>query len=231
MAKYSRMTVLANMLADGLVPIFYHPEIEVATRIVAACFEGGARCIEFANRGSQTNRVFQQLIDRFETPNGPALGIGTILNSTTAAIYLEAGANFIVGPTFTAETARLCNRRKVAYLLGCCTVSEIAQAEEMGVEICKLFPGSLGGPAFVKAVRGPMPLTRLMPAGGVEATEECVKDWFEAGAACVGIGNSLISNEAVERGDFSMITQQVQRVLGWIQASRGQIESSLADTI
>ncbi len=221
MAKYSRLYVLTNMVETGLVPIFYNRDIEVATQIVQACANGGARCIEFTNRGDQAHIVFEELVRRFKDNNEVILGAGSILDPGTTATYIQLGANFIVSPVLNPEMARICNRRKVAYSPGCGTVSEISQAEELGVEICKIFPGSqLGGAGFVKAVRGPMPWTRIIPTGGVSPTEDNIRGWIEAGAACVGMGSKLITQELVASGDFAAISENVRRVLAWIEEAR-----------
>jgi len=220
MAKYSRMKVLATMLETGLVPIFYHADVEVATHIVQACLAGGAKCVEFTNRGDQAHLVFEKLVQRFNTQE-VILGAGSVIDAATAALYIQLGANFIVSPVLVPETARLCNRRKVAYSPGCGSVSEISQAEELGVEICKIFPGGqVGGPGFVKAVRGPMPWTRLMPTGGVSPSEENVKSWIEAGAACLGMGSKLISKDLLAAGDYAAISENVKNVLAWIAEAR-----------
>jgi len=220
MAKYSRMKVLATMLETGLVPIFYHADVEVATHIVQACLAGGAKCVEFTNRGDQAHLVFEKLVQRFNTQE-VILGAGSVIDAATAALYIQLGANFIVSPVLVPETARLCNRRKVAYSPGCGSVSEISQAEELGVEICKIFPGGqVGGPGFVKAVRGPMPWTRIMPTGGVSPSEENVKSWIEAGAACLGMGSQLISKDLLAAGDYAAISENVKNVLSWIAEAR-----------
>jgi 2-dehydro-3-deoxyphosphogluconate aldolase/(4S)-4-hydroxy-2-oxoglutarate aldolase len=139
----------------------------------------------------------------------------------TAALYIASGANFVVGPVLNAEIARLCNRRKVAYSPGCGSVSEISQAEELGVEIVKIFPGDeVGGPGFVKAVRGPMPWTRIMPTGGVDATRESVQGWIKAGAACLGMGSRLIRKDLVATENYAAIRDTTRQVLEWIREAR-----------
>ncbi len=222
MARYDRLRVLNKMIELGLVPVFYNPDLEVAKRIVAACRAGGARVVEFTNRGDFAFQVYTALAQHVaEAEPDVILGVGSVIDAPTAALYISAGANFVVGPVLNPEVARLCNRRKVAYSPGCGSVSEISEAEELGVEIVKVFPGTqVGGPAFVRAVRGPMPWTRIMPTGGVDATEESIRAWFEAGAACVGIGSKLISNELVANGDFDAISNKVAQVLAWIQEAR-----------
>ena len=224
MARFDRMTVLSAMLETGLVPVFYNGDIEVAKRIVAACDKGGARIVEFTNRGDRAWNVFTELITWAEDahPN-IILGVGSVVDMPTAALYISSGTNFVVGPILNPEIARLCNRRKVAYSPGCGTASEISEAEELGVEIVKVFPGGLvGGPPFIKAVRGPAPWTRIMPTGGVDATEESVKGWIEAGASCLGMGSKLVRKDLVAAGDYDAITEKVSNVLGWIQEARGE---------
>jgi 2-dehydro-3-deoxyphosphogluconate aldolase/(4S)-4-hydroxy-2-oxoglutarate aldolase len=222
MAKYSRLYVLTQMIETGLVPLFYNQDLEVATRIVEACINGGARCIEFTNRGDQAHIVFEELVRRFSDKENVILGTGSIIDSGTTSLYIQLGTNFVVSPVLNPEMARICNRRKIAYSPGCGSVNDISQAEELGVEICKIFPGSqMGGAGFVKAVRGPMPWTRIIPTGGVSPTEENIRGWIEAGAACVGMGSKLITKEYVAARNYEGITENVVKVLAWIKEARG----------
>jgi len=222
MARFKRLDVLNAMVQTGVVPVFYHGDAETAVSIVRACADGGARVIEFTNRGDRASVVFAELARRFaeERPE-VILGAGSIVDAPTAALYLSAGANFIVGPVLNEEIARLCNRRKVAYSPGCGTPSEISAAEELGVEIVKIFPGKeVGGPAFVKNMLGPCPWASLMPTGGVEASRESLEAWFAAGVACVGMGSNLITKEAVAARDFAGIARKVAQVIAWIRQVR-----------
>ncbi len=222
MAKYSRLYVLTQMIETGLVPLFYNQDLEVATRIVEACINGGARCIEFTNRGDQAHIVFEELVRRFSDKENVILGTGSIIDSGTTSLYIQLGTNFVVSPVLNPEMARICNRRKIAYSPGCGSVNDISQAEELGVEICKIFPGSqMGGAGFVKAVRGPMPWTRIIPTGGVSPTEENIRGWIEAGAACVGMGSKLITKDYVAALNYDGITENVVKVLAWIKEARG----------
>lgn len=223
MAKFSRLRVLNTMIETGLIPVFYNGDVEVATKIVQALVEAGVRCFEFTNRGDQAHLVFGELVRRFYDDERIILGAGSVIDPSTAALYIQLGANFVVGPSLNPDVARLCNRRKVAYSPGCGSVSEIAVAEELGVEICKVFPGSqVGGPGFVKAVRGPMPWTYIMPTGGVSPTEENMRSWFEAGVACVGMGSKLVRKDLVAASDFKTITETAKQTIAWIQAIRAE---------
>jgi len=224
MARFSRLDVLNAMLDSGLVPVFYHGDLDVAKKIAGAAAAGGAKVLEFTNRGDLAYRIFADLAEACgkEIPE-LILGAGSVLDPGTASLYINSGANFIVGPVFSADVAKTCNRRKIPYLPGCGSVSEISQAEEYGVEICKIFPGAeVGGPAFVKNVLAPMPQARLMPTGGVDATKESVGRWFSAGAACVGLGSKLIAGELVAAGDFASIARKTAEVLNWINECRGR---------
>jgi 2-dehydro-3-deoxyphosphogluconate aldolase/(4S)-4-hydroxy-2-oxoglutarate aldolase len=222
MAQFSRLDVLNTAIGIGMVPVFYHQDAETAKQIILACAEGGAKVVEFTNRGDFAINVFSELAQYFaKNRKDIILGIGSVVDAPTAALYIANGATFVVGPMLNAEVARLCNRRKIAYMPGCGSVTEISAAEELGVEIVKLFPGSsVGGPAFVKDVLGPCPWTRIMPTGGVDATEASIRSWVEAGVACVGMGSKLVVKEQVAAGNFEAITATAKQVLGWIQAAR-----------
>jgi 2-dehydro-3-deoxyphosphogluconate aldolase / (4S)-4-hydroxy-2-oxoglutarate aldolase len=222
MARFTRLTVLNTMVHTGLVPVFCHDDPETACRIVRACAEGGAGVVEFTNREDRALRIFEHL-EAFAARELPQiiLGTGSIVDAPTAALYIAAGTNFVVGPVLNAEVARLCNRHKIAYSPGCGTASDISAAEELGVEIVKIFPAKeMGGPAFVKSVRAPCPWTSIMPTGGVEPTRENLEAWFRAGVACVGIGSNLIRRDWVEAGNFGAITDLVRGTLATIAEIR-----------
>lgn len=225
MARFDRLTVLNTVLDDGLVPLFYHSDLETAKKVAGALAAGGGRVLEFTNRGDFAIEVFSPLI-KYCAGAHPSLiiGVGSVEDAPTAALFIAHGANFVVGPNFNEEVARLCNRRKIAYIPGCGSVTEIAQAEEWGAEIVKAFPGTaVGGPGFVKDVRGPRPWSRIMPTGGVSPDEANLRGWFSAGVACVGMGSQLVRNEWVKAGDFDAIAETVKRTLALIRTIRAEV--------
>jgi 2-dehydro-3-deoxyphosphogluconate aldolase/(4S)-4-hydroxy-2-oxoglutarate aldolase len=224
MAKYQRLEVYNSILSTGLVPLFYHADASVAQDVVRACAEGGSRVMEFTNRGEKALPVFIALNDYIEAQKVPVvLGVGSVQDAPTAAIYIAYGANFIVSPSFNPEVARLCNRRKIAYMPGCATATEISTAEEAGIEIVKVFPGeTVGGPDFVKAILGPMPWSRIMPTGGVEATQESVQKWIKAGACCVGMGSNLVRRDWVTASNFAAMRDTTTQVLEWVKQARSK---------
>ena len=223
MARFMRLHVLNRMVELGLVPVFYNGDVATAKQIVAACSKGGAKVVEFTNRGDFAYQVFGELVQHFAQADPEIiLGVGSVCDPGTAALYINNGANFVVGPVLNPDVAKVCTRRKIAYSPGCGSASEISYAEELGVEIVKVFPGSsVGGPAFVKSVLGPHPWTRIMPTGGVDATWESIEGWFSAGVTCVGAGSKLIRKDLVAAGDFEGITANVAQVLAWIRKARG----------
>ena len=221
MAKYTRIEVAQTMKDNGMVPLFFHSDIEISKKVIKACYDGGSRLMEFTSRGDFAFEVFGAL-NKYalsELP-GMILGVGSITDAAAASLYMQLGANFIVTPVLREDIALVCNRRKVLWSPGCGSLTEIARAEELGCEIVKLFPGDIYGPQFIKGLKGPCPWTSIMPTGGVSTSEDNLKSWFDAGATCVGIGSQLISNEIVNNKDFDGLREKVKQTLETIKAIR-----------
>jgi len=214
MAQYTRIEVAQVMNETGLVPLFYHHDIEVSKQIVKACYDGGARLLEFTARGDFAYETFAALNKYViaELP-GMILGVGSVTDAAGASLYMQMGANFIVTPVFRKDIAEVCNRRKVLWSPGCGSLTEIAAAEEMGCEIVKLFPGDIYGPAFVKGIKGPQPWTSIMPTGGVAPTEESLTEWFKSGVTCVGIGSKLIFKNENGQFDYKGIEELTKKCI------------------
>lgn len=221
MAQYTRLQVVQQMENSGMVPLFFHPDIQVAKSVLKACYDGGARLMEFTNRGDFALEVFNELIKyAIDQLPGMILGVGSITDAAAASQYMLAGANFIVTPVFREDIALVCNRRKVLWSPGCGSLTEIARAEELGCEIVKLFPGSTYGPGFVKAIKGPQPWTSIMPTGGVSTEESNLQGWFNAGVTCVGMGSKLISKEILQAKDYQQLEADVRTALETIKKVR-----------
>lgn len=217
----NRIQVYTLIYKQGMVPVFFCPEEEKAVKIAEACIKGGSKIIEMTNRGENALQVFKDLIKLKKEYPELAIGAGSISDAYTAALYAVEGADFIVGPVFDIETAKFCNSRKLAYIPGCATPTEVHTAEKMGAEICKIFPaGELGGPDFIRALRAPCPWSSLMPTGGVDTTEENLRAWFKAGVAAVGIGSKLISKDKINNSDFAGIEKETRRILEIIKKIR-----------
>lgn len=223
MAQFTRIEVAQKMKETGMIPLFYHPDIEFCKNVVKACYNGGARLFEFTARGDFAHEVFGELM-KFSIKEMPEmiLGVGSVTDAAAASLYLQLGANFIVTPVFREDIAIVCNRRKVLWSPGCGSLTEIAKAEEMGCEVVKLFPGDVYGPQFVKGVLAPQPWTSIMPTGGVSPTEESLKQWFDAGVICVGMGSKLISEKIIVSQDFAQLTSETQKALNIIKSIRKQ---------
>ena len=207
MSFFKRLDVYQSILNAPMVPVFYHQDLEVSKQVVKACYNGGVRAFEFTNRGDFAHEIFGEL-NKWCAKECPEmiLGIGSIVDAPTASLYLQLGANFIVGPLLNPDIFKVCNRRQVAYIPGCGTVSEVGLAQELGAEVVKVFPGDVVGPSFIKGVKAPMPWTNMMVTGGVTPTEENLKKWFDAGVAAVGMGSNLFPKEVIAAKDWSKIT-------------------------
>ncbi len=222
MAHYKRHHVLSVIYDQGIMPLFYQADLEAAKQLTKACYDGGGRLLEFTNRGDFAHEVFGEL-NKYairELP-GMVLGVGSVVDAATAGLYLQLGASFIVSASLREDVALTCNRRKVAYLPGCSSLTEIARAEELGCEIVKLFPGSLYGPGFIKAVTAPQPWTSIMPTGGVSPDEENMSGWIKAGAVCLGMGSQMISQSVVDGKKYAELSEQVRETLALSKRLRG----------
>ncbi|MDA9036188.1 bifunctional 4-hydroxy-2-oxoglutarate aldolase/2-dehydro-3-deoxy-phosphogluconate aldolase [Flavobacteriaceae bacterium] len=218
MAQFTRIEVASAMKETGMVPLFFSSDLELSKKVLKACYDGGARLMEFTARGDFAHEVFGELT-KYAITNLPGMimGVGSVTDGAAASLYMQLGANFIVTPVLREDIAVVCNRRKVLWSPGCGSLTEISRAEELGCEIVKLFPGSTYGPGFVKAIKGPQPWTSIMPTGGVNTSEENLSGWFDAGVTCVGMGSQLISKEVLASKDFESLEQTVAKTLALIQ--------------
>lgn len=222
MAKFSRIQVIQKIHDTGLVPLFYNDDATLSTEIMQACYNGGARLLEFTHRGDSASDVFKDLV-KYARKHLPelAIGIGSLTDAGQASAYMSMGADFVVTPLLREDISIVCNRKKVLWMSGCATLTEIARAEELGAEIIKLFPGSQTGPGFVKAILGPQPWTSIMPTGGVTCEESNLKAWFDSGVVAVGIGSELISKQAMANRDMLHIEKATRDVLSIIDRLKG----------
>ena len=221
MAKYTKLQVMQAIAETGMVPVFYHKDVEIAKQVLKACYDGGVRAFEFTNRGDFAQEVFGELVKYAvkELP-GMIVGVGSVVDPATAALYLQLGANFVVGPLFNPAIAPVCNRRLVPYCPGCGTVTEIGLAQEAGCDLCKGFPGDVLGPGFVKGLKAPMPWSQIMVTGGVKPTRENLESWFKAGVTCVGMGSNLFPKEVIAAGEWDKISDLCRNALDIIKSVR-----------
>lgn len=221
MARFDKQQVMAKIAEAPMVPVFYHKDAEVAKAVVKACYEGGVRAFEFTNRGDYAHEIFEEVV-KFAAKECPdmAVGVGSVVDPGTASLYMQLGACFVVGPLFNPEIAKVCNRRQVPYTPGCGSISEVGYAQEVGCELCKVFPGDVLGPKFVKGLLAPMPWSKLIVTGGVEPTEENLKSWFAAGVYCVGMGSKLFPKDKVAAKDWQYVTDKCREALDVIAKLR-----------
>jgi 2-dehydro-3-deoxyphosphogluconate aldolase/(4S)-4-hydroxy-2-oxoglutarate aldolase len=218
------------MMQQGVIPVFYHPDVEVCIQVIQACANAGAKCVEFTNRGDFAAHVFLEVSRHFAKADPSVImGVGSIVDAPTAGLFIANGAKFVVGPLLNADVAKVCNRRGIPYSPGCGSATEIGDAQELGCEIIKVFPGSsVGGPEFVKSVMGPMPWTRIMPTGGVEPTEDSLRKWFGAGIVACGIGSNMITKVLLDAKDYAGLEANVRKTVELIKTIKAEIAGKSA---
>ena len=222
MSRFERLNVYKTIYSDGMIPLFYNKNKQEAKAIAEALYQGGSRILEFTNRGEGALEVFSFLVNTApQSFPEMVIGAGTITDAPAAALFIAYGADFIVGPNFDEEIAKLCNKKRIPYIPGAATINEIIRAEEFGAELIKVFPGStIGGPKFIDAIKGPLPKTKVMPTGGVSVDEANLREWFKTGVPCVGMGSQLISKKFMEEKDYKTITELTEKVLRIIKTIR-----------
>ncbi len=217
MAKFDKLQVLKKIGETPVVPVFYNKSSEISKQVLKACYNGGIRAFEFTNRGDFAHEIFSELV-KYASVECPEMliGVGSVIDPATAALYIQLGACFVVGPLFNTDVAKTCNRRQIPYIPGCGSISEVGFAQEAGCEVCKVFPGDVLGPKFIKGLLAPMPWSRLMVTGGVEPNEENLKKWFDSGAYCVGIGSKLFPAEVIKNENWTEITDLCKKCLDYV---------------
>ncbi len=221
MARFDKIAVMGKIGDTGMVPVFYNSDLQTCKDVVKACYDGGVRAFEFTNRGDFAHEVFGELV-KWAAKECPelALGVGSVVDPATTALYIQLGACFVVGPLFNPDIAPICNRRLVPYCPGCGTASEMGKAQELGCDITKLFPGDVYGPNMVKGILAPMPWTKIMVTGGVSPDAENLQKWFASGVFCVGMGSKLFPKEKVAAKDWAYVSNKCRECLDIIAAAR-----------
>lgn len=213
-------TIVQKMEATGMIPVFYHADIEIAKGVLDASYKGGVRVFEFTNRGGNAFDVFVKLLEHARQYKDLSLGIGTIMDDATTQKFIDAGADFIVSPILKPSMGVVCQKSGVPWIPGCATLTEIVTAKESGAQVIKIFPGSVLGPGFVSSVLPVVPGLKLMPTGGVEPTRENLSAWFGAGVVCVGMGSQLVKKEILANQDWQLLQHQIADAMALIKNIR-----------
>ena len=214
----SRDATLKRILDGGIVAVVRAESGESLVKVVQALAEGGVTAAEITFTVPDAVDVIRQV--RKEVGDAVVLGAGTVLDAETARVALLAGAEYIVAPTLNLEVIRLCRRYDKAVMPGAFTPTEVLTAWEAGADIVKIFPADVGGPAYLKALRAPLPQVRMMPTGGVDLNT--AESFLKAGACCLGIGGSLVEAKAVAAGDFTRIGELARQYAAIVRRFRGQ---------
>ena len=222
MSKLTKIQAMQAMKETGTVPVLHNSDLDTCKNVIKACYEGGVRVFEFTNRGDFAHEIFGELV-KWAAKECPELilGAGTVIDAPTAALYIQLGANFIVGPNFNPEIAPVCNRRLVPYSPGCGSVSEISNAQAAGCDVTKVFPaGNVGGPSFVKNILGPLRWSNVMVTGAVSPDKDNLTEWIKSGVLCVGMGSKLFPKEVIAARNWQAITDKCAEALGYIKEAR-----------
>ncbi len=208
------LLTIQKIMEQGVLPLFYHEDVSICIAVLKTLYEAGIRCVEFTNRGSKALANFASMImERDASMPELTLGIGTIRSSDDATSFLEAGADFLVSPFFDSGVCDVAYMNKILWIPGCMTATEIHTAQNAGCSLIKLFPGNVLGPGFVEAVAPLFSGLNFMVTGGVDASEESIKAWFNSGVAAVGIGGKLISKNVLQNGDYQQLKTKTIEVL------------------
>ena len=214
MARNASSIVYSRIEETPIVPLFFNADLTVAQHVLKACYDGGIRVFEFTNRGAEAPAIFAKLIDYCEKECPDlVLGIGTIYDAKQANEFIAMGADFMLQPFTTPEVGEACAKHDIPWMPGTMTLTEIRNAEILGAKYVKIFPGNVVGPAFVKAIKGPMPKTKIMVTGGVEPNKESLSSWFGAGAAAVGMGSQLFPADLIAKKDYQSISNTISDLI------------------
>jgi 2-dehydro-3-deoxyphosphogluconate aldolase/(4S)-4-hydroxy-2-oxoglutarate aldolase len=216
MAPMNRESRLQQVLDGGIVAVVRSPDSPQLVEVARALLEGGVRVLEITFTVPDALEVIRQV--RRALGDQVLLGAGTVLDPETARSALLAGAEFIVAPTLNLEVIRLCHRYDKLVMPGALTPTEILSAWEAGADIVKVFPAEVGGPAYLKAIRGPLPQVRLMPTGGVDLNTAA--DFLKAGACCLGVGSQLVEPAAVAQRNFDRIRDLARQYVAIVRDAR-----------
>lgn len=210
MSKFTKTELYQKMAEKPIMPLFYHPDLEFALEVLGACYRGGIRVFEYTNRGEGADKLFEKLVERTRTQMPEmAIGIGTIYNAGQAQHFIDLDTDFVVQPFLDEGVAEVCRKNEMAWIPGTMTFTEMYKAQTLGADVVKLFPGNIVGPDFLKAMKGPMPHTKVLVTGGVEPTETSMKTWMNAGAFMLGLGSQLFNKKTLEEKDFLQIEKTV----------------------
>ncbi|MCC6288014.1 MAG: bifunctional 4-hydroxy-2-oxoglutarate aldolase/2-dehydro-3-deoxy-phosphogluconate aldolase [Chitinophagaceae bacterium] len=218
----TQQEIAALVKQTGFMPLFTHTDVTVCKNVLKASYDAGVRLFEFTNRNENSFDIFIELRKYCSgSLPGMILGIGTIKNGQQAEQFIHAGADFLISPLINQEIHEVSSKHKKLWMPGCATPSEIGMAENLGINIVKIFPAKqLGGPSFIKAVKAVFPNIQFMTTGGVEPTQEDITAWFKSGAAAVGIGSQLFPADWLDSGQFDKVTAHVKGIIEYINKAR-----------
>ncbi|MEO7044216.1 MAG: bifunctional 4-hydroxy-2-oxoglutarate aldolase/2-dehydro-3-deoxy-phosphogluconate aldolase [Ferruginibacter sp.] len=214
-----RDAIIVKLKEQRLMPLYFHADETVSIDVMKALYDSGVRLIEYTNRGEAALKNFtaMKIVAEKNYPD-LFLGAGTIKDEKAAQQFIEAGADFLISPALAEDVYDIAYSNKILWIPGCMTPTEILKAEQFGLSLVKLFPGNILGPGYVQAIKDLFPSMSFMPTGGVDTTDENLKEWFASGVCAVGMGSKLISKEILQQKNYEQITTQATHILNKIKA-------------
>jgi len=215
----NKTDILAKIKETGIVPVIRAKSADEALKLTEAIYDGGINIFEITMTVPGAIEVIKELTEKYKENNDVVIGAGSVLDAPTAKTAIQAGAKFVVGPSFDKEMVSLCNRYQVPVIPGAVTPTEVVKAMEAGADVVKIFPATLFGPKIIKAIKGPIPHAPLLPTGGVNLDN--VADWIAAGSYAVGAGSAIVGK--VEGDDYSKVTEASREFVKRIKEARSNI--------
>ena len=215
--------IITTIKDQGLLPLYFHPDKEISLNILRALYRAGVRVVEYTNRGAAALENFRYMKSvAAEEMTGMLLGAGTIKTEKHAQDFIDAKADFLISPGWNKKVSRLAEDKKMLWVPGCMTPTEIMKAEENGAQLIKLFPGNLLGPGFVSAIKELFPDVLFIPTGGVKLEEQNLTAWFDSGVCAVGAGSTLVDKKSIEEGDYVSLEAKTRNALDMINSVRSK---------
>ncbi len=224
--SFTKQQVTFQMSQIGVVPVFYHPDVDVLMHVVEISYKSGLRVFEFMHqRDNKGPRLFHYISERSHNYPDIILGAGTVLDDTMTERYIDAGAQFIASPFLRPEMARVCHQQDILWMPGCTTTSDISWAKSLGASIIGVLPGNILGPEFIQSVKKEYPDLEFIPSGILDLHPPALSKWFEAGSLCIKLGAPLFPKDAIALKDWKMVEKNVVEQLSNISKIKASLKS------
>jgi 2-dehydro-3-deoxyphosphogluconate aldolase/(4S)-4-hydroxy-2-oxoglutarate aldolase len=228
----SKKDVMLKIRSMGLIPVFYHPDMDVLLRIISICYQCGLRIFEFMHqRDNRGLRYFEHLVERADEFPDLILGVGTVLDSVMTERYVNAGAHFIASPFLRPDMGQICEQNEKIWMPGCTTLEEIERARSLRTSVINVLPGNVLGYEFIVPIAKQYPDLQLIPSGIADLRESSLAKWFEAGVMGIKLGPQVFTKEHIALKDWSAISKNVTALLKSIKKIQATVKPVNLDSV